>query len=69
MLPLEPVCDGRTSERGCAEADGVTEPSSKLRAVRRALERRDWAASILVERTIRDGIAMMVVAFAAGYLR
>lgn len=34
-------------------------PSLMSRAVRRALESSDWAASIFVERIMRDGIDMM----------
>ena len=39
--------------------DGVTAPSSKLRAVRRALESSDFAASIFVEMSILAGTAML----------
>lgn len=53
MLPLDPVCRGRIAERGSAD-EGFTTPSSPTsRAVRRAAESADCAASIFDERAMR----------------
>lgn len=64
MLPLDPVCLGRTVERGSGDEEGVTAPSLMSRDENRALESSDCAASIFEERAMRDGIAMVLLAFA-----
>lgn len=54
MLPLDPVSRGRIVERGSGADDGFTTPSSPMsRAVRRAADSADCAASIFDERAMR----------------
>mmetsp|Transcript_21182 Transcript_21182/g.45949 ORF Transcript_21182/g.45949 Transcript_21182/m.45949 type:complete len:114 (-) Transcript_21182:97-438(-) len=63
ILPLDPVCWGRTSEKGPGEEAGLTPPSLMSRAVSMALESSDWAASIFEERAMRDGIDIFAVQY------
>jgi hypothetical protein len=53
MLPLDPVCRGRIAERGSGADEGFTPSSPISRAVRRAAESADCAASIFDERAMR----------------
>ena len=73
ILPQDPVCLGNTCDKGSDVDDGVTgdkvtEPATDSLLfgdissdVRRALDRRDFAASILADNTIRDGIVTAII--------
>lgn len=71
MLPLGPDCVGKTSDSGCADADGVTVLPLVLMSnvVRSASDSADWAASILEDSAIlreadidlNDPLADMVI--------